>query len=110
MFNSIFDELFRSFPLTSPFERTYTDDGVKRTYYKNGIVHNETGPAVVYSDGKVEYWLDGKQVDKSTVDKLGEEKELNRKVYITVDDKQYVITGKQLKELNLHGILQSATK
>jgi hypothetical protein len=90
---------------------TYTDDGEKRIYYKNGKVHNHKGPAVEYyageHKGKVEFWLEGKQVDKEAVDKLAEEKENNRKVRVIVDDKSYVITGKQLKELDLHAKLEA---
>jgi hypothetical protein len=31
-------------------------DGTKR-WYKNGEIHRESGPAVIYADGREEYWL-----------------------------------------------------
>lgn len=30
-------------------------------WYKHGKLHRESGPAVVYSNGKVEYWIDGEE-------------------------------------------------
>ena len=109
MYN-LFDELFRTtwnYP-TVTRGKFYTDDGEKVCYYQNNMLHRSDGPAVEYRDGKVEYWLNGKQVDKEAVDKLAEEKENNREVIVTIDGKTYVITGKQLKELNLHDTLLAA--
>jgi hypothetical protein len=89
---------------------TYTDDGVKKTYYTNGIVSREDGPAVIYRDGKVEYWLNGKQVNKEEVDKLSEEKLNSRKVLVTVDNREFILTAKQVKDLNLISLLEAAVK
>lgn len=80
---------------------TYTDDGEKITYYLNGRVHKEDGPAVEWyggkSKGKVEYWLEGREVTKEEVDKLREEEE----VAVWVEGKEYLVTRKRLKELRL---------
>ena len=107
LFDSLFRDLQWTYPTTSGY--TYTDDGVTLTYYKNGIVHNDKGPAIKHRDGKVEYWLNGKQTTKETVDALIEERENSRKVKVTVDGTTYTITSKQLKELNLHDTLQQLT-
>ena len=86
---------------------TYTDDGEKITYYLDGKVHNEKSPAVEWyrgkNKGKVEYWLEGKEVTKEAVDKLREEEE----VAVWVEGKEYRVTRKRLKELRLVEQLQS---
>jgi len=40
-----------------------TSGGVTR-YIKNGKLHNTEGPAVIYADGKVEYYLNGFKFSK----------------------------------------------
>ena len=37
-------------------------DGSHKAWLKNGKYHREDGPAIIYDDGTVEYWLNGKQV------------------------------------------------
>ena len=34
-----------------------------KVYYKDDMVHNEDGPAIVYPDGSVSYWIEGKFID-----------------------------------------------
>ena len=38
-------------------------DGYK-SYWKNGRLHRDNGPAVIYQNGDVEYWLDGQRLTK----------------------------------------------
>ena len=102
---SLLDDFFslaRVVPSYSSYSRaTYTDDGEKITYYLDGRVHKEDGPAVEWyrgkHKGKVEYWLEGKEVTKEAVDKLREEEE----VAVVVEGKEYKVTRKRLKELRL---------
>ena len=108
---SLIDDFFSlaGVPLSySSYSRaTYTDDGEKITYYLDGKVHNEKSPAVEWykgkNKGKVEYWLEGKEVTKEAVDKLREEEE----VTVVVEGKEYRVTRKRLKELRLEEQLQA---
>jgi hypothetical protein len=31
-------------------------------WYRNGELHREDGPAVIYADGHQEWWVSGKQI------------------------------------------------
>ena len=42
---------------------TYTIDGTL-WWFRHGKLHRDVGPAVERADGSVEYWLDGKRIDK----------------------------------------------
>lgn len=108
----LFDEVFSDFdryfvdaPVTKSKEKTdivsTITDSEKTETYKNGRLHNETGPAVVYKDKSKgsEYWLNGRQVTKEDVDVLISKAEENKKRVITIDGKDYVITEKQWKEI-----------
>ena len=119
-FNNIFanfDVLFRDFEkshnrrgllpsvsipsvkLTYDDTRVYGDND-KTVHYKNGMLHREDGPAVVYNkEGKEdEYWLEGKRVSKEDVDKFQEKIEENKTHYLYVDNKEYKILGKKKLE------------
>ena len=37
-------------------------DGIKHWRNKKGQIHRENGPAVEYSDGHKEWWLNGKRI------------------------------------------------
>lgn len=76
--------------------QTY-DDGEKQETYKNGKLHGE----VVYHDGKTpsEYFLEGRQVDKVRWDEYVAKLEDERPHYITIDNRDYTISGKQFREL-----------
>lgn len=80
------------------------DDGEKIETYVNGRLHNEKGPAVKYKDSTKqnnnEYWLNGRRSSKDEVDKYREKLEDEAIKYITVEGKEYKVTGKQLKEVN----------
>lgn len=39
-------------------------------YYKDGKIHKEDGPAVIYKNGKKEYWLYNEKYDVNSVDEL----------------------------------------
>ncbi len=93
-----FDEIFSS---------EETDEKV--TFYQNGKVHREDGPAVVYKsvknkDGKVaekkddEYWLDGKQVTKEVVDALVAKREDEKEYVVYIGDVEYKVKGKKKLE------------
>jgi hypothetical protein len=101
---SIFDAFFEDFePIYQPrvYSSSYYDDGEKVTYYRNGIVHNESGPAITYRDTKKEpeYWLHGRQVTKADVEKLIDEKEANKVHRITVNGKVHEVKRDKLKEI-----------
>ena len=91
--------------VTVPAVKTYSrydhiqtyDDGVKQETYKNGKLHGE----VVYHDGKTptEYFLEGRQVDKSKWEAHLAKLEDEKTHYITIDNMDYTLTGKQLREI-----------
>jgi hypothetical protein len=91
--------------VTVPGVKTYSkydyiqtyDDGEKQETYKNGRLHGE----VVYHDGKTpsEYFLEGRQVDKSKWNEYVQKLDDERTHYITIDNRDYAVTGKQLREL-----------
>ena len=102
-FDSIFDAVFVSYePVTYGRPRDTLqifDDGTKVEYFKNGRLHNENGPAVVYyKDSKEEYFLEGRQVSKERIEEYKVKKEDEKIHIITIDDQDFKITGKQLKE------------
>lgn len=35
---------------------------LKVEYRFSGSIHNENGPAVIHSDGRKEYWINGKEI------------------------------------------------
>jgi hypothetical protein len=76
--------------------QTY-DDGEKQETYKNGKLHGE----VLYHNGKTpsEYFLEGRQVDKVKWIEYMQKLEDDRPHYITIDNRDYVITGKQYRAL-----------
>ena len=39
--------------------RTYKDGSIK--HWKDGVLHNENGPAAIYPDGGKFYWVNGEQ-------------------------------------------------
>lgn len=76
-------------------------DNVER-HFKDGALHREDGPAIVYLDKSKEdeWWLHGARVSEKDVKKYAEEKEETREhvVYLR-KGRPYRITGKQLKEV-----------
>lgn len=97
VFDSIFDEAFR------PVDRTnYSRKGNVEKHLKEGALHREDGPAVVYLDKSKEneWWLEGRKVTEEEVKKYVAEKEEKRQHIIYLRDGQpYRITGKQLKDI-----------
>jgi hypothetical protein len=43
---------------------TGRDGNVEKHWYENGILHRVDGPAIIYGDGNVEYWINGVQHTK----------------------------------------------
>ena len=41
-------------------EYSTIDSKTHKTYYKNNLLHRENGPAVEYSNGDKEWWVDGR--------------------------------------------------
>ncbi len=105
-FDEDFDTLFQELQDT----RTKKENKSQKTiYYKNGMIHNENGPAVIHKDGKEsEYWLEGRKVTKQEVDEYRQNVEDNTKHCVYVADKTYIINGKQLKTLK--SMLEDMTK
>jgi len=120
-FNNIFanfDTLFReiedqtgcrSFPhvdIPGVFEDSqfYSySEGDRTVHYKNGALHREDGPAVVYHEKggtRVdEYWLDGKRVTKEEMESYRTEK-LKKKLHrVSLGGDTFTITGEKLVEL-----------
>lgn len=87
------------------------EDDTKVTFYQNGKVHREDGPAVVYKDLKNkngesivrpenEYWYNGKQVTKEFIENLVAQKEEEKEYVIYLGDVEYKVKGKKkLEEL-----------
>ena len=94
LFDEEFDTLFQELQSS----KTKNKDQ-KTIYYKNGMVHNENGPAIVHKDGKEEYWLEGRKVTKEDVTTYRQNLEDNTKHCVYVADKPYIINGKQLRQL-----------
>jgi hypothetical protein len=100
IFDEIFSDRFFSYvPSSYQSNVRIIDDGTKVEYLKNGRLHNENGPAVVYyKDSKEEYFLEGRQVSKERIDEYKTKKEDEKIHFISIDDQDYKITGKQLRE------------
>lgn len=81
-------------------QRTY-HDGEKTINYLNGMIHRDDGPAVKYDDGREEYWLKGMKVSKEEFESHKQQLEDEKVHYIYLDGREYKVTGKKLKELNL---------
>jgi hypothetical protein len=101
--------------ITLPSVKTkYTDkrtfhDGEKTINYVNGMIHKDNGPAVVYDDGKEEFWLKGMKVSKQEFESHKQQLEDDKIHYVHIDGVEYTLTGKQLKELNLKEKLKQLT-
>lgn len=91
-------------------QRAY-DDGEKIQKFTNGILHCETGPAVVYHDDKKEdeYWLDGRRVDKEDVESLKQKLEDEREHSVWIDGKEYKIKHKDFIDMNIVDILSKCS-
>lgn len=79
---------------------TYEDED-KVVHYKNGALHREDGPAVFYHRGgkENEYWLEGRRATKEEVELFAKEKRKKKIYSLTLDGKDYKITGEKLDEL-----------
>lgn len=82
------------------------------TILKDGLKHNESGPAVEYSDGHREYWINGKlhrengpAIERKNGDKywyqFGKLHRLDGPAIETSDgNKRYYLKGKEISENN----------
>ncbi len=55
-----------------PIPHTFTGivefwNGAK-VWYKNGKWHRSDGPAVIFVDGSVDYWINGERVNKKAIE------------------------------------------
>lgn len=123
-FNNIFanfDTLFReiedqtgcrSFPhvdIPGIFEETqfYSySEGDRTVHYKNGALHREDGPAVVYhghddNTRPDEYWLEGKRVTKEEMEAYRLEKVKKKLHKVSLSGETFTITGEKLNELKV---------
>lgn len=93
-FDTLFDDVID--------RRNYLRKGNVERHLKDGALHREDGPAVVYLDKSKEdeWWLEGRRATEKEVRTYAEEKEERREhvVYLR-GGKPYRITGKQLKEV-----------
>ena len=49
--------------MRSYFVNLLTDGGIgPELWYRNGKYHREDGPAVIYANGNIEYWINGVQL------------------------------------------------
>lgn len=78
-------------------------DGIKTVHYKEGAMHREDGPAVIYADKSKpdEYWLDGRRSTKEEVDSYLARKNDKKLHVVFLDGHNYTITGSTLKELKI---------
>jgi len=115
-FSKQYDDAFDEFPsfeeLFSSFSKVFShnnDDGsiqvqsdsIKKRYLKNGALHREDGPAVVYlnkSDAD-EYWLDGRRATKEEIDSLVKKATENQLYRVVINGVPYKLTGKKVEEL-----------
>lgn len=103
---SDFDRVFDSFftPVRN-YGRTITsgtyDDGEKKTWYVNGMIHREDGPAVVYHDEgkKSEYWLKGKLLSKRDWEDEVDRIEGEREHTVYIDGHKHTVKGKNLRKI-----------
>lgn len=105
-FNSVFDDvniLLRNGARKFLDENSnYSNTSNNKTvHYKDGALHREDGPAVVYSDKSKpdEYWLDGRRSTKEEVAAFLEDRNNNKRYLLTVGTELYEMTGSKLKEL-----------
>lgn len=106
--------------ITLPSVKTYSEsyrtinDGESIRYFKNGMLHNDEGPAVIYQDKdkQAEYWLNGIKSTEKDVEEIKLKKEDERKHTIYLDSVPYEVTGKQLKQIkdNLKSVLKIEEK
>lgn len=61
-------------------------------WYKNGNLHREDGPAINWYDGKVEYWIDGKRINKKNFITLSKKSKSYDGKVIEIDGVKYKIT------------------
>lgn len=96
----IFDELFNDSFFNKSIQQTYRDNEADRKYV-NGILHCETGPAVIYHDKskKPEYWLNGIRVNESDINALIQKVEDAKQYQIVFEGKNYTLNSKQYREL-----------
>jgi hypothetical protein len=85
----IFDKFFTEINYSGGYTRLTTPEGNVEVY-KNGRLHNEYGPAVVYKDGKKEFWLNGRQVCESDVIKT-------KKYTVELTDEEFKAISTYLK-------------
>ena len=92
---------------TSRVDRRTYHDGEKTISYQNGLVHNDTGPAIIYDDDREdEYYLNGIKSTKEEVESLKQKLEDEREHSVWVDGKEYKVSGKRLRELGLEDKLR----
>lgn len=54
------------------------------SYYKEGVLHNENGPAIEWSNGKNYWYLNGSQCSEDQVKHFLVKKELNEKLQLNL--------------------------
>lgn len=114
-FDDLFDAAFNRQPLFTTFltneTRYKTSGGELVTYnngwlvkkvdskgdtfvYANGVLHSDTGPAIVRKDGKKEYFIEGKEVSEDEhvkyVKKLNAEKTERYVIEINAEEKEKI--------------------
>lgn len=109
-FDTLFNEMLSDFYTSFYHDESgdgvtvYTKPNEQRTF-KNGVLHSVNGkPAVTKYNSKREvieeqYFWEGEKVTKETVLAKVAEVEDNKKHVITLGNKEYVVTGKKLKEI-----------
>lgn len=56
-------------------------------WYLNGLLHREDGPAVEWSNGVTDWWLNGNRYDKEDFHQCLKKKKLNEKLQATFKPK-----------------------
>ena len=97
---AVFDKEFRDVGKKTYSRYDYIqsyDDGEKVETYKNGKIHGK----VTYHNGKTptEYYIEGRQVDKEKWEQHIQKVEDEKPHYITIDNREYTVTGKELREI-----------
>ena len=87
---------------TSAVDQRAYHDGEKIQKFTNGILHCDSEAAVIYDDDRDdEFWLNGRQVDKAAIEKHYNELLDNKIHSVWIDGKEFKVTGKKLRQLDL---------
>ena len=75
------------------------DYGNKTVTFKNGIVHNDDGPAITYPDGRVEYFDQGIRITEQEFNQRQIERDEKETVQVIFEGNRYTVPKKIVKQI-----------